>query len=66
MRHAREESRVGVETGVKEEGHRGAESPSEAGFESSVGMVIDEGTRGVERSRGRQSFEEKSTGPISG
>jgi len=45
LRHAHEESHVGVETGDEKEGLRGAECPREAGFERSVGMVIDEETR---------------------
>ena len=42
MRHAGEEARVGIETGVEKKGRRGAECPREAGFERYVGMVVDE------------------------
>jgi hypothetical protein len=43
LRHAREKSPVGTKTGVEEESRRGAEGLSEAGFERSMDMVIDEG-----------------------
>ena len=42
LRHAREEARVGVETGVEEERRGGAEGPREAGFERGVGVVVHE------------------------
>ena len=42
LRDAREESRVGVETGVEEQGRRGAERAREAGLERRVSMVMDE------------------------
>ncbi len=40
--HAREETGVGIETGIEEKGRRGAECPREAGFERYVGMVVEE------------------------
>ena len=40
MRHGREEARGGVETGVEEERHGGAEGPCETDFERRMGGTV--------------------------
>jgi hypothetical protein len=42
LRHAHEEARFGVETGVEEEGCRRAERRREASLERGAGVVMDE------------------------